>query len=219
MSVLGLEFRGALRVIALVAAAAGAGCASSDGPSSAGTSSGGLGRLFASQSTAPTSAPDADDPSPNTTCPPVDVRTGTAAYRVLGTSREDNQTLRFQAIVGETARECRVAFQTMTMKVGVEGRLLAGPTTTSGGADLPLRIAVVREGPTPRPIVSKFVRVPVQLPEGQAQATFIHIEDGLSFPMPPGDEIDAYVVYVGFDSNPPPPEKPKQKPRAKRRAG
>ena len=29
--------------------------------------------------------------------------------------------------------------------------------------------------------------------------SFTHVEDDLKVPMPPGAEIETYVVYVGFD--------------------
>jgi hypothetical protein len=28
---------------------------------------------------------------------------------------------------------------------------------------------------------------------------FVDVEEGLTFPVPPRSEIDAYVIYVGFD--------------------
>ena len=33
----------------------------------------------------------------------------------------------------------------------------------------------------------------------QTHVQFVDIEEGLSFPMPSGSELDAYVVYDGFD--------------------
>jgi hypothetical protein len=48
-------------------------------------------------------------------------------------------------------------------------------------------------------IVTKFKRIPVVVPPDQTHVQFVDVEEGLSFPMPSGAELDAYVVYVGFD--------------------
>ena len=40
----------------------------------------------------------------------------------------------------------------MTMKVGVEGRVLLGPAGGPGQVDIPLRMAVVQEGPAPKTV-------------------------------------------------------------------
>jgi hypothetical protein len=45
------------------------------------------------------------------------------------------------------------------------------------------------------------------VPAGAPNATFVHIEENLSFPNPNPADLDAYVVYVGFDK-----EVPKEKP-------
>jgi hypothetical protein len=42
-------------------------------------------------------------------------------------------------------------------------------------------------------------RISVAIEPGATSALFTHVEEDLSFPMPPGAEIDSYVVYVGFD--------------------
>ena len=50
--------------------------------------------------------------------------------------------------------------------------------------------------------------------------TFTHIEEGLSFPLPPAAELDNYIVYIGFDplaaeAQDKQKEKPKRKPKPK----
>jgi hypothetical protein len=37
---------------------------------------------------------------------------------------------------------------------------------------------------------------------------FVQIEEGMSFPVPSTQDLEAYVVYVGFDPNALTPEKP-----------
>jgi hypothetical protein len=108
-------------------------------------------------------------------------------------------TTRYQASIGQTARECAAAGGMMTMKVGVEGRILLGPAGGPGHLDVPLRLAVVREGAEPKMIWSKFTRLGVTIPPGQTAVPFVLVEPGVTFPMPRAGELEAYVVYVGFD--------------------
>jgi hypothetical protein len=65
---------------------------------------------------------------------------------------------------------------------------------------VPLRLAVVQEGVNPKTILSKFASVPVDIAGSVDRAPFTHIDPEISFPLPqPISNIDAYVVYVGFD--------------------
>ena len=107
--------------------------------------------------------------------------------------------LRYQLSFGQTARECLVLGGVMTIKVGVQGRVILGPMGSPGQVGVPLRYAVVREGPEPKTIVTKFKRLPVTVGPDQTHVQFVDVEEGLSFPAPPRSEIDAYVIYVGFD--------------------
>ena len=87
----------------------------------------------------------------------------------------------------------------MTIKVGVQGRVILGPMGTPGQVDVPLRYAVVREGPEPKTIATKFKRVPVTVAPGETNVECVDVEEGMTFPMPSRSELDAYVIYVGFD--------------------
>jgi hypothetical protein len=101
------------------------------------------------------------------------------------------------------------------MKVGVQGRILLGPAGGPGKLDVPMRYAVVKEGPEPKTILSKYYKFSVAIPDGQTQVPFTHIDEDISYPMPPGSDIDSYVVYVGFDpigEKPQPAKKPPAKP-------
>jgi hypothetical protein len=87
----------------------------------------------------------------------------------------------------------------MSIKVGVQGRVILGPMGAPGKIDVPLRYAVVREGPEPKTIATKFKRISVIVPPDQTHVQFVDVEEGLSFPLPSSSELEAYVVYVGFD--------------------
>jgi hypothetical protein len=124
--------------------------------------------------------------------------------------------LRYQASMVRTARECQVNAGIMNMKVGVEGRVITGPAGGPGTIDVPLRIAVVQEGVSPKTIVSKFARIQVTVANAADRVPFTHVDSDISFPMPqPVALIDSYVVYVGFDPAGAPQEKKKPPPKPK----
>jgi hypothetical protein len=154
-------------------------------------------------------------------CPGVEVRTG-AATLMIGSKPGEGEPgaldLRYQGTIIRTARECHVNAGVMTMKVGVEGRIITGPAGGPGTVDVPLRIAIMQEGVTPKAIVSKFSRTPVTVSNAVDRVTFTHVESDIAFPMPVNvADIDSYVVYVGFDpmSAPSEKKKPAAKPKQK----
>jgi hypothetical protein len=151
-------------------------------------------------------------------CPGVEVRTGAATLMIGSKPGEGEPSaldLRYQGSIIRTARECHVNAGVMSMKVGIEGRVITGPAGGPGNLDVPLRVAVVKEGPEPKAIVSHFARVPVTVASAIDRVSFTHVDSDISFPMPtPVSDIDAYVVYVGFDSMAAPaPRKPVAKPK------
>jgi hypothetical protein len=152
-------------------------------------------------------------------CPGIDIRTGAATYSVgpQGTADVTPTTLRYQADIAKTARECSVSAGSLTIKVGIQGRLILGPTGGPGQIDVPMRLALVQEGVEPKTIWTKFYRVPVAVPPGQTNVPFVQIEENMTFPMPKPAELDAYVIYVGFDptadkATPPDKKKSHKKP-------
>jgi hypothetical protein len=152
-------------------------------------------------------------------CPGVEVRTGAATLMIGSKPGEGEPSaldLRYQGTIIRTARECHVNAGVMTLKVGVEGRIITGPAGGPGNVDVPLRIAVVQEGPNPKTIASKFAKVPVTVTGEVDRVTFTHVDPDIAFPMPANvADIDAYVIYVGFDamSLKPEPKKPAVKPK------
>ncbi|HEX5780192.1 MAG TPA: hypothetical protein VFY21_15230 [Xanthobacteraceae bacterium] len=150
-------------------------------------------------------------------CPGVTIRSGASAWQLPSGGKATD--VRYQGSLGQLVRECAILGETMTMRVGVEGRLLVGPKGGPGNVKVPIRMALVAEGPQPKPLWSKFYNVEVSVPEGASQAVFSIVEDDLTFPMPANREIGNYIVYVGFDpqgaaaaSRPAPKAKPKPRP-------
>jgi hypothetical protein len=133
-------------------------------------------------------------------CPSVDYRQGAATYTVNAQNAENTAlSVRYQGSFTQTARECLVRGSELTIKVGVQGRVVVGPSGTPGVVEVPLRYALVREGLEPRTIWTKLFNVPVTITDGQLNVPFIHVEEEMTVPLPPSAELDAYVIYIGFD--------------------
>ena len=116
-------------------------------------------------------------------------------------------------------RSCHVANRIVTMRIGIQGRVIVGPAGAPPQVNVPLRLAVVMEGLEPKPITTKLMHIPVAMPPNDTNVLFTHVEDQISFPLPPGDQIDSYIVYVGFDPlavREPVKKKPAPKPKPKR---
>lgn len=129
-------------------------------------------------------------------CPSVTVRTGAATFQ----SKDGQGGLRYQANIGQLARECAIVGNQMTAKVGIEGRVLLGEAGSPGTINVPIRVAVVEEGPSPRTLTTKLFNVAVDVPAGENQAPFTVVEDQISFPLKASpSEMDRYVIYVGYD--------------------
>ena len=208
---------GTLALMALALALALGGCGSTDLLKSSpldlfSSSSKATNDAAAAGGTANISADDVD-------CPEVQVRTG-AATLMIGSKPGEGEPgaldVRYQGSIIRTARECHVNAGIMTMKVGIEGRIITGPAGGPGTVDVPLRIAVVQEGVDPKAVASKFGHETVTVNASIDRVTFTHVESDIAFPLPqPLGLIDAYVVYVGFDPVSAQPEK--KKPPAKRK--
>ena len=173
--------------------------------------------LFSTSSKATTGTTEAGNESAtDVECPGITMRTGAATLMIGSKPGEEPSALdlRYQVTIVRTARECRVNSGVMTMKVGIEGRVITGPAGGPGTINVPLRLAVVQEGVNPKTIVSRFASVQVSVASAVDRVPFTHIDPEISFPMPqPASNIDAYVVYVGFD--PAGAQQEKKKPAAK----
>ncbi len=177
---------------------------------------------------------------PDLNCPSVQIREGASTLAIAPPGDNSTMSLKYQGSFIRAARQCAVVEGNMVMKIGVQGRIVVGPAGGPGQVDVPLRIAVVQETPGgTRPIVTKFIRIPVTVTSKDDNALFSHIEEGMSFPLPtPAAALDNYTVYVGFDpltaeeqdkekakpkpkprSKPRPKAKPRTKPKADPQAG
>ncbi len=130
-------------------------------------------------------------------CPDVQVREGTQMLAVFEKGKEgDYGAIRFQGTIRKFARECRTdASGTTTIKVGVAGRLLAGPSGATGTATLPLRVVLARNGD--EVLYSKLYPLNVTIAPGTAAADWDLVAPDV---VVTGDKSQGnFIIYVGFD--------------------
>ncbi len=128
-------------------------------------------------------------------CPEIRIREGTEVARLYEWGREDDPDfVVWQASVGKTARECLYdAVGNLTLRIGVSGRVVAGPKGGAATVTLPLRIAVVKHKEAV--LASELYPLNVALPTGRS-SVFTEVRE-LTVPSP-GSDRD-YIIYVGFD--------------------
>jgi hypothetical protein len=163
------------------------------------------------QAPAVSSEPQAED-----NCPPVSIRAGASTYAVgaQGKAAVGND-LRYQASIAKTARDCTKANGEITARIGIQGRVIAGPAGAPASVEIPLRVAVVQGGVTEKVIATKAYRTTVEMSE-DGSVPFTMVIDDLVYPAPAGAVADSYIFYLGFDPQALAPE-PKAKPSKKKK--
>ena len=106
--------------------------------------------------------------------------------------------LRYQATITRTARDCTRTGGQITARIGIQGRVIAGPAGAPATVEVPLRVAVVQGGVSERTIATKVYRTTVTMAEGGIGAVHLVAED-MVYPVPPGATGDSYIFYIGFD--------------------
>ena len=148
------------------------------------------------------------------TCPPVTVRAGAATFKVGAPGKEAvGNDLRYQATISKTARECTINAGQITARIGIQGRVIAGPAGAPPSVQVPLRVAVVQGGIGEKVIATKAYQTTVAMAE-DASVPFVLVAEDLVYPAPSAAVGDSYVFYVGFDPQALKPE-PKAKPKKK----
>lgn len=151
-------------------------------------------------------------------CPSVDIRNGASTLTIYGAGDEIATNVRYQATFAQTARECVTLGTTMTVKLGVRGRIILGPLGGPGQVNVPIRIALVKEGPEPKTLLSKLHMTTVDLPSGDSNVPFTYVDQELTFPVASRDDMESYIFYVGFDEQGMKQQKPARKKRTRKSA-
>jgi hypothetical protein len=133
------------------------------------------------------------------TCPPVSIRAGASTYAVAAPGKQPvGNDLRFQATITRTARQCTKTGDQISARIGIQGRVIAGPAGAPSSVEIPLRVAVVQGGVQEKTIATKAYRTTVAMSE-DSSIPFALVAEDLVYPVPPGATGDSYIFYIGFD--------------------
>ncbi|WP_213772319.1 hypothetical protein [Bradyrhizobium sp. dw_78] len=209
---------GRYRTIAILGAAGLAiGCSLVVSPASAQSITDRIKGLFGGKPDAPPAqesspgAPPANQSDNIVDCPPVSIRAGASTFAVgLPGKDATGSDLRYQASITRTARDCTINGGEVTARIGIQGRVIAGPAGAPATVEVPMRVAVVQGGITESTIATKAYTTTVQMSE-DGSVPFTLVADDLVYPLPPGATGDSYIFYIGFD---PQALAPEPKPRA-----
>lgn len=126
-------------------------------------------------------------------CPPIEVRGDAHVIDVYARNQEgDPEGLRYQATLRKWARECTHSGDTMTIKVGMVGRLVAGPAGIDGPVKLPLRIVVT--GTEKDVIASELFAIEASVTAADQTEPWSTVIDTITVPA-----AGAAKIYIGFD--------------------
>jgi hypothetical protein len=199
--------RAAVAALAVAAGAALSGCGGgsmfgSSGGTSSGSSFGSrFSQLFGSKSqeASTTSSPSTQTTeNSDLTCPSVAIRYGASTLSVgLPGKPASGSDLRYQGTITRTARDCNLQGGQITARIGIMGRIIAGPAGAPPTVDVPMRVAVVQDGAPEKVITTKAIRTTVTM-EGE-NTEFSLVAEDLTYPIPTEAANDKYVFYVGFD--------------------
>ena len=147
-------------------------------------------------------------------CPPVSIRAGASTFAVGSPGKPaSGNDLRYQATITRTARDCTTSGGEIVARIGIQGRVIAGPAGNPPTVEIPLRVAVVQSGIQEKTIATKVYRTTVSLTEASS-VPFSLVAEDLVYPVPPGATGDSYIFYIGFD---PQALKPEPKPARRKK--
>ncbi|MGH6801535.1 MAG: hypothetical protein ACRECZ_09010 [Methylocella sp.] len=131
-------------------------------------------------------------------CPEVLILEGAAASQAYAGTPPSSANLRYQYALGDTARECALEGDQLTIKIGVAGKVLLGPAGSPGSFSVPVRMAVLREQNN-EPLTSKLYHAMVTVPASATEADFTIVSEPLRVPFIQDHAEDDYTIKIGID--------------------
>ena len=127
-------------------------------------------------------------------CPTIKIRPGTESMvQFAKAGDQTNENVRYQETITKTARECRYISGQLNLKIGVAGRVAAGPKGATGTVIAPVRIAVLK-GDTVA--YSELHKIEVALTQPQLASDFAKV---VEIPVASGPNDSDVEILVGFD--------------------
>jgi len=128
----------------------------------------------------------------------VTIRSGAATLSVGSPGKPaSGSDLRYQGTITRTARDCNLQGGQITARIGIMGRIIAGPAGAPATVDVPMRVAVVQDGAPEKVITTKAVRTTVTMDSENTE--FSLVAEDITYPVPTAAANDKYVFYIGFD--------------------
>ncbi|MGY3530551.1 MULTISPECIES: hypothetical protein [Bradyrhizobium] len=157
-----------------------------------------------------------NDADAQLTCPPVQIRSGASTYSVAVDGKEAvGNDVKFLASITRTARQCDLNSGQITAKIGIQGRVIVGPSGAPPTIQVPLRVAVVKGGVGEKTIATKAYTTTVQM-DDSGSVPFSLVAEDVVYPAPSAAENDDYIFYIGFDPQALKPEPKARAPRKKK---
>lgn len=133
-------------------------------------------------------------------CPPVQIRGGTEALTIYERGHDSEPDfVQHQASITRTARECSSTAEGISIKLGIAGRVVAGPKGGPANLAMPVRIVVSKEGGDV--LYSELYKMPVTIVPPNLSSDFSQVFQEVSVPV--GAQERDLIVYVGFDEGKP----------------
>ncbi|MEO8669512.1 MAG: hypothetical protein ABI399_13410 [Bauldia sp.] len=133
-------------------------------------------------------------------CPTIQIRGGAEALSFYEKGHDgDPAYVRYLASVGKTARECHNNGADYSIKIGVAGRVVAGPKGNAGAITVPLRIAVAHQFGAA--LYTELFKIPVTLSPPDFGADFSQVVNAT---VQIGPDDRDLLVFIGFDDGKPP---------------
>ncbi|HET6379027.1 MAG TPA: hypothetical protein VFG05_12095 [Methylocella sp.] len=145
--------------------------------------------------------PPASGQSRHIFCPDFIILEGAAASRVYSADPPVAANLRHQFSITDTARECSLDGDKLSLKAGVAGKVLLGPAGSAGTFSVPVRISVLRKQDN-EPLVTKIYRAAVTVPPGATQSDFTIVSEPLRVPFVQDHAEEDYTIKAGIEEGP-----------------
>jgi hypothetical protein len=146
----------------------------------------------------------------------VNIRAGASTYAVGAPGKQaTGNDMRYQATITRTARDCSQSGGNVVARIGIQGRVIAGPAGNPPTVEIPLRVAVVQGGVSEKTIATKVYRTTVAMDQS-GNVPFSLVAEDTVYPVPPGAAGDSYIFYIGFDPQALTPERPAKPARKKK---
>lgn len=130
-------------------------------------------------------------------CPNVVLRDGTAFFNNYAKGGQDDAAkLLHQSAITDVTRSCTRADGQMTIKVGVAGKVVVGPAGGAGTVNMPIRVAVVRNGEV---LYSQLHKNVVQVTDPSTATQFVFTDANVVIPVPSARDVQ---IFAGFDEGP-----------------